>query len=446
MMRVGTCVLMLSLTMSFPELGWTQGMVRTTECSTTLDRDVSDLFSKVRASYEKLSQGQAARRGLSYEPEWRREEIEHRLLVEDAARFGVALPVISPLRPRSEFETASEYQARAMRHKEEITSWKRTATAMVEEARRRYAVGLRETSRITLVRQAHLRPYDPERGVFPELASRDVQFEAGNPRTEGGLGRYVEFAPSGFTGRALRFVLRDVSVPRPTAIEWRRREQSLRIAALAHARFSYDWYSERRDAVIRLEQVQVYFCDTGTIVYDVRPGSLAMTSPVPGVAVWFDGEKVGETTPGAPLTIDDIHPGTYKLKATKTGYTDWERNVTIAARRRADIVIDIENKPGLEQLRSFLEDIFDESEFRRHHGARLKCPVALVFFKQSTKKWLALDVDPSAECRQANAAAARFKQDIHYLVLENVVLTRSGVEHWLRQNNVHPTDADARLR
>ena len=72
-------------------------------------------------------------------------------------------------------------------------------------------------------------------------------------------------------------------------------------------------------------------------------GALAVAAKLPGVEVWLEDRKIGETTAEGELVVTDLPVGTYRLKARKAGRPDWERSVDIVADRRIRITIEIED-------------------------------------------------------------------------------------------------------
>ena len=71
-------------------------------------------------------------------------------------------------------------------------------------------------------------------------------------------------------------------------------------------------------------------------------GSLAIRGKLPGIEVWLDEQKIGETEQGTVLVMSNLPIGTYRLKGSKAGHRDWTRQVQVAANQRAEIVIEIE--------------------------------------------------------------------------------------------------------
>jgi hypothetical protein len=74
-------------------------------------------------------------------------------------------------------------------------------------------------------------------------------------------------------------------------------------------------------------------------------GALAIRARVGGVEVWLDEHKIGETEPGIALVLDNVEVGVHRLRGRKAGHRDWERQVTIVANRRAEVVIDFDTTP-----------------------------------------------------------------------------------------------------
>src|SRR5207247_1576341 len=71
-------------------------------------------------------------------------------------------------------------------------------------------------------------------------------------------------------------------------------------------------------------------------------GTLAVQGRLSGIEVWLDDQKVGETGTGTALVLNNVAAGAHRMKARKAGHKDWEREVHVAARQRAEVVIDIE--------------------------------------------------------------------------------------------------------
>ncbi|MBI3625156.1 MAG: SUMF1/EgtB/PvdO family nonheme iron enzyme, partial [Candidatus Rokubacteria bacterium] len=81
-----------------------------------------------------------------------------------------------------------------------------------------------------------------------------------------------------------------------------------------------------------------------TIREEVRQelGSLAISAKLPGVEVWLGDQKIGETKAWRALVVDNLPVGTYRVKARKAGYREWQREVQVAANARVEMAIDIE--------------------------------------------------------------------------------------------------------
>lgn len=50
--------------------------------------------------------------------------------------------------------------------------------------------------------------------------------------------------------------------------------------------------------------------------------------------MWRDDKKIGLTETGTALVMNKLPAGTYRLKAIRQGYKDWEREVQVAANQR----------------------------------------------------------------------------------------------------------------
>jgi formylglycine-generating enzyme required for sulfatase activity len=85
-------------------------------------------------------------------------------------------------------------------------------------------------------------------------------------------------------------------------------------------------------------------------------GSLALTSPVAGVEVWLDDQKIWTTRPGAAYVLSNVLAGARRLTARKAGYRDWEREIQLAANQRVDVVIDIEALGPAKTIRNERDD------------------------------------------------------------------------------------------
>ncbi len=71
-------------------------------------------------------------------------------------------------------------------------------------------------------------------------------------------------------------------------------------------------------------------------------GTLAIRGTLGGIEVWLDDKKIGETEAGTALVMSNVPAGTYRVKARRSGYKDWEREVQVAANQRAEVTVDIE--------------------------------------------------------------------------------------------------------
>jgi formylglycine-generating enzyme required for sulfatase activity len=71
-------------------------------------------------------------------------------------------------------------------------------------------------------------------------------------------------------------------------------------------------------------------------------GSLALSARLDGVEVWLGDQRVGETRTGRALVVNNVPEGTHRLRATKAGHKEWEREVRVGTNQRAEVLIDIE--------------------------------------------------------------------------------------------------------
>ena len=71
-------------------------------------------------------------------------------------------------------------------------------------------------------------------------------------------------------------------------------------------------------------------------------GVLAIRGKQAGIELWLGDRRLGTTELRTALVISDLETGTYRLKARKEGYKDWERDVEVATDKRTDVVIDAE--------------------------------------------------------------------------------------------------------
>jgi hypothetical protein len=75
-------------------------------------------------------------------------------------------------------------------------------------------------------------------------------------------------------------------------------------------------------------------------------GALAVTSPIDGVEIFVNGQRVGEARRGRVLVIDHLVSGPYRVEARRTGYRAWTREIHVEADHRAEIVVDLERVLG----------------------------------------------------------------------------------------------------
>ncbi len=81
-----------------------------------------------------------------------------------------------------------------------------------------------------------------------------------------------------------------------------------------------------------------------TIQEEIRQqlGTVALSTRLDGVEVWLDDRKIGETRSGRALVVSNLPEGPHRIRARKTGYKDWERDVQVNADMRTEVTIDIE--------------------------------------------------------------------------------------------------------
>jgi formylglycine-generating enzyme required for sulfatase activity len=103
-----------------------------------------------------------------------------------------------------------------------------------------------------------------------------------------------------------------------------------------------DWQQEATIGADQRTQVAIDITPLEPARDVAKPvGSLTITSSLAGVDVWLDDKKIGETRAGRALVPNDLPLGRHRLKASKVGHRDWEREITVAADRRNHVVIDI---------------------------------------------------------------------------------------------------------
>jgi formylglycine-generating enzyme required for sulfatase activity len=71
-------------------------------------------------------------------------------------------------------------------------------------------------------------------------------------------------------------------------------------------------------------------------------GSLYVTATLPGIEVWLGEQRLGETTTGQTLIVDNLGAGRHHLRATKSGYQEWRSEVSITPKGRTDAMIQLQ--------------------------------------------------------------------------------------------------------
>jgi uncharacterized caspase-like protein len=71
-------------------------------------------------------------------------------------------------------------------------------------------------------------------------------------------------------------------------------------------------------------------------------GELALTSPIDGVEIFVNDQRVGETRRGRVLVIDRLGAGFYRVRAQRPGYRPWMREVQVALNERVEVEIELE--------------------------------------------------------------------------------------------------------
>ena len=84
------------------------------------------------------------------------------------------------------------------------------------------------------------------------------------------------------------------------------------------------------------------------VAEEARPetGSLVVSAGQAGVEVWLGEQKLGETRPGRVLVVSDLPAGSYRVRALKTGYAPWEREVRLSGSDKVEVRIDLEARPA----------------------------------------------------------------------------------------------------
>ncbi len=68
-------------------------------------------------------------------------------------------------------------------------------------------------------------------------------------------------------------------------------------------------------------------------------GSLTVRTKVSGVEVSLNGKLIGKTEAGGVLVVTNLPPGTYRVKASKAGFMDWEREVEVVRNANTEVAI-----------------------------------------------------------------------------------------------------------
>jgi len=71
-------------------------------------------------------------------------------------------------------------------------------------------------------------------------------------------------------------------------------------------------------------------------------GSLSVVTNPDGASVYLNGNLEGTS----PTTISDLSAGTYTLKITRTGYTDFTQSVTVTAGKKTQMTLTLVKKDG----------------------------------------------------------------------------------------------------
>jgi formylglycine-generating enzyme required for sulfatase activity len=83
----------------------------------------------------------------------------------------------------------------------------------------------------------------------------------------------------------------------------------------------------------------VFFRSSGSV--GSLAGTLALTSPVPGVEIFVDGRSVGEIVAGRALVVE-LSAGPHRLIGRKSGHKEWSRDMTIAVNSELALSLDLE--------------------------------------------------------------------------------------------------------
>jgi len=66
-------------------------------------------------------------------------------------------------------------------------------------------------------------------------------------------------------------------------------------------------------------------------------GAINLTSTPSGAKIYLDDKYKGIT----PQTLSNLEPGTYQLKLTKTGYQDWQQEITVSSDKTIEIFVNL---------------------------------------------------------------------------------------------------------
>ena len=90
------------------------------------------------------------------------------------------------------------------------------------------------------------------------------------------------------------------------------------------------------------EQVQVKTNQKVRILVALkkRVGEVRVETEPPGAQVYLDGKSAGVS----PYEGKDLSPGPMKVRVTKEGYEPWEKNVTVEAGKRVEVLANMKEK------------------------------------------------------------------------------------------------------
>jgi hypothetical protein len=69
-------------------------------------------------------------------------------------------------------------------------------------------------------------------------------------------------------------------------------------------------------------------------------GTVAVRATIEGIEVFLGDQRIGETSAGRAIVVENVSPGLHRVRARKAGYKAWDREVHVAANQRADIMVD----------------------------------------------------------------------------------------------------------